>query len=162
MKLVFTLLIVFLSPMVFGQDLQAVLDKYNDHSIPYIVPSEIMALPENIWLLDARELEEYEVSHIPNAHHIGFRNFSKEQMVHLISDKATPIIVYCSIGVRSEKIAKKLKSMGFLNVKNLYGGIFEWVNNDFPLEDEEGILTEKVHAFSKQWGIYLEKGEKVY
>lgn len=162
MKLVFSIILLFLTPMVFGQDLQSVLDKYNDHSIPYILPSESMELAEEVWFLDAREQEEYEVSHIPEAIYIGFKDFSKEKILGLLPNKDAPIIVYCSIGVRSEKIAKQLQSLGFLNVRNLYGGIFEWVNNGFPLEDNEGISTEKVHAFSKQWGRYLEKGEKVY
>jgi len=33
--------------------------------------------------------------------------------------------VYCSLGIRSEVIAKKLKKAGYTNVFNLYGGIFE-------------------------------------
>lgn len=162
MKLVFSIISLLVTSLVFSQDLQEVLDKYNDHSIPYIFPSETMELPENVWFLDTREQEEYNVSHIPNANYIGFKDFSKEELLTLIPDKDAAIIVYCSIGVRSEKIGKKLKSLGYVNVKNLYGGIFEWTNNNFPLEDENGVSTEKIHAFTKQWGRYLEKGEKVY
>ena len=127
MKLVFSIVLLFVTPMVFGQDLQAVLDKYNDHSIPYILPSESMQLTEEVWFLDAREQEEYEVSHIPDALYIGFKDFSKEEVLKLIPNKEVSVVVYCSIGVRSEKIAKQLQLLGFKNVKNLYGGIFEWV-----------------------------------
>ena len=162
MRRIFTLLFVLISPLMFGQDLQEVLDQYNDHSIPYISAPEMVSLSPEVWILDARESEEFEVSHIPNAHYIGFKDFSEETVIDLITDTNATIVVYCSVGVRSEKIAKRLQKMGFQNVKNLYGGIFEWANNDYPLESAEGASTNKIHAYSKQWGRFLLKGEKVY
>ena len=51
---------------------------------------------------------------------------------------------------------------GYSNVKNLYGGIFEWKNEGHPVYDSEGKETEKVHAFSKHWGKLLKEGKKVY
>jgi len=71
-------------------------------------------------------------------------------------------VVYCSLGIRSETIAHKLIKKGYTNVYNLYGGIFEWKNNDFVVLDTEGSETEKVHAFNKNWGKWLTKGKKVY
>jgi hypothetical protein len=44
----------------------------------------------------------------------------------------------------------------------LYGGIFEWKNNNFKVLDTLGNETEKVHTFSKSWSKWLTKGEKVY
>ena len=41
---------------------------------------------------------------------------------------ALHIIVYCSIGVRSEDIGEKLKELGYTKILNLYGGIFDWKN----------------------------------
>lgn len=69
--------------------------------------------------------------------------------------------MYCSIGYRSEKIAKKLLENGYDNVSNLYGGIFEWANQGNKVYNDYGETT-KVHAFSRLWSVWLNKGEKVY
>ena len=71
-------------------------------------------------------------------------------------------MVYCSLGVRSEDIAEKLKKAGYTAVFNLYGGIFEWKNKGFSVVDLQNKETQKVHAYSKNWGKWLLKGEKIY
>ncbi len=77
-------------------------------------------------------------------------------------DKNELIVVYCSIGLRSAKIAQQLKDEGYTNVFNLYGGIFEWKNNNFLVFDLNGQKTEKVHVYNKYWSKWLIKGEKVF
>lgn len=115
---------------------------------------------ENTVLLDARELKEYEVSHLKNAKYIGYDDFDISRLQGI--DKNAPVVVYCSIGVRSEKIGEKLQKEGFTNVKNLYGSIFEWVNQGNPVYDSKEHKTSKVHAYNKKWGVWLKKGEKVF
>ena len=111
-------------------------------------------------ILDAREPSEYEVSHLKQAKLVGYNKFNLNKTKKIL-DKNTPIVVYCSIGYRSEKIAEKLAAKGF-EVYNLYGGIFEWKNLDNTVIDKKGNPTEKVHCFDENWGVWLEKGEKVY
>ena len=79
-------------------------------------------------------------------------------------DKKTPIVVYCSVGYRSEKVGEKLKAAGFLNVKNLYGSIFEWVNEGNPVVGNDNKATAKVHTYNKTWSRWVDKKniEKVY
>ncbi|MBI1194042.1 MAG: rhodanese-like domain-containing protein, partial [Bacteroidetes bacterium] len=43
-----------------------------------------------------------------------------------------------------------------------YGGIFEWVNAGNSVVDPSGKPTERVHAYNRTWGLFLERGEKVY
>ena len=71
-------------------------------------------------------------------------------------------MVYCSLGIRSEDVAEKLKKAGYTNVLNLYGGIFEWKNNDFTIYDSEEKETENVHTFDEAWSKWLTKGIKIY
>ena len=52
--------------------------------------------------------------------------------------------------------------MGFTNVFNLVGGIFEWKNQGHAVYSTQNKITEKVHAYNKTWGVWLTKGEKVY
>ena len=110
-------------------------------------------------LLDARAREEYEVSHLQNARWVGYEDFEIGAVADL--PKETPLLVYCSIGYRSEKISQKLEAAGYSKVVNLYGGIFEWMNRGYPLF-REGEETDRIHAYSRLWGIWLNRGEKVY
>jgi len=109
--------------------------------------------------LDAREPEEYGVSHIRNARPIGYKDFDLSMIKDLTKD--TAIIVYCSVGYRSQKVTEKLVDAGFTNVHNLYGGIFEWVNSGQTVVDQMGT-TKRVHAYNRSWSKWLQKGEAVY
>lgn len=150
---------------VSAQDsLYTLLSKFNDGSIPYVSAEELKMLQSNtdFLLVDTRERKEFEVSNIEGAVYVGYNQFSIRQFTNFVTDKNQPIVVYCSLGIRSEDIGEKLKKAGYTNVKNLYGGIFEWKNKGFSVVDSDGNETEKVHAFSKQWSKWLLKGEKIY
>nr|WP_299435286.1 rhodanese-like domain-containing protein [uncultured Maribacter sp.] len=141
--------------------LDKILKSYNKESVPYIQVANLIP-NDSIVLLDSREEAEFNVSHIKNAIWIGYDTFNKDSISKKITNKNTPIVVYCSIGVRSENIGETLLKMGFTNVKNLYGGIFEWKNQDQPVYNLDQEKTEKVHAYNKHWGKLLKKGEKIY
>jgi rhodanese-related sulfurtransferase len=111
-------------------------------------------------LLDTREVEEYEVSHLSGAIHVGYKSFNQESVANL--PKNAEIIVYCSVGKRSEEIGDRLKKMGFTNVQNLWGGIFDWTNRGYPVVDKEGKEVCLVHPYSFMWGIWINKCEKTY
>ncbi len=110
--------------------------------------------------LDAREPAEYQVSHLKNARYVGYDAFDINNLRGI--DKKQPIIVYCTVGKRSETISKKLLHAGFTKVLNLYGGILEWVNQGLPVYDPAGNSTNRVHTYTKFWGKWLDKGERVY
>ncbi|HLW32496.1 MAG TPA: rhodanese-like domain-containing protein [Aequorivita sp.] len=161
----FLIIYIFFLGTASGQDsLEKILDRHNSHSVPYISVEEFVMIQrtESLIILDAREKVEFNVSHISSAKNIGFDNFfSNEKMLQKIN-KDAQVIVYCSIGIRSEKIAERLKKLGFINVKNLYGGIFEWKNKGFQVVDSTGRKTENVHAFSEKWSQWLHAGNPVY
>lgn len=143
-----------------SQDLefQNMLDNLLSGSVPYVTVEELTEL-DQVVILDARERKEFETSHIQNAKHIGYNKMQKEILENISLDDT--IVVYCSVGYRSEKIGEKLENLGYKNVYNLYGSIFEWVNRGFPVYNENG-KTENVHAFDKDWGQWLKGGNKVY
>lgn len=138
------------------------LNKHNTKSVPYISVQELAMPKTDAIVLDARELIEYEVSHIKDAIHIGYNHFNLENTLKLLSDKQQMIVVYCSLGIRSEDIAEQIKNAGYTNVYNLYGGIFEWKNNDFIVYNVEQQPTENVHTFSEEWSSWLLNGTKIY
>ncbi len=158
-NLIFFLLITFCG---FSQrTIPEVLKQFNSNSVQYITVNELKS-KENILLFDAREQAEFNSSHLKNAQFVGFNNFNSKKIKQKFPNRDATIVVYCSLGVRSEKIGSKLLKMGYKNVFNLYGGIFEWKNQNLPVFDSNNKETENVHAFSKEWSQYLLKGNKVY
>lgn len=132
------------------------------HSIPIITVEQLekkLNTP-NLVLLDARETNEYKVSHLPNALQVGYDNFNLKKITPI--DKEAIVVIYCSIGYRSEKIGEQLKKKGYHKVYNLYGGIFEWVNAGHKVVDNKKQPTTKVHTYNKEWSKWLEKGTKIY
>ncbi|MCF8367822.1 MAG: rhodanese-like domain-containing protein [Bacteroidales bacterium] len=139
------------------------LKKMYNQTVPLITPSDLLVkLDKNpeIVLLDAREKNEYRVSHLARAICVGYNEFNINSLKNIPKDQA--IVVYCSIGVRSEKIGEKLLEAGYTNVQNLYGGIFEWVYHDGIIVDKKGNPTIEVHAYDENWSKWLLKGEKIY
>jgi rhodanese-related sulfurtransferase len=154
---------IFLTSIGFAQDsISKLLKKYNNESIPYITVQELAMPKTDAILLDARELYEFEVSHIQNSIHVGYDHFDISSVTEKIKNKSSKIVVYCSLGIRSEDIAEQLKNEGYTHVYNLFGGIFEWKNNDYTVYNKDEKPTENVHAFSKEWSKWLLKGIKIY
>jgi len=129
------------------------------HTVPEIGVADLEVMKGAV-LLDAREAEEFAVSRLAGARYAGYDHFDLNMLGDL--DRNQTVVVYCSVGYRSEKIAEKLLEAGFSQVYNLYGGIFEWVNAGKPVVDASGKPTDRVHAYNRTWGLFLQKGEKVY
>ncbi len=145
------------------QSFHEMLKTYYKNTIPTISPAELykkLQSDEKIYILDTREKKEYEVSHINNALHVGYNNFDLKSTDKI--DKTATIIVYCTIGARSEEIGTKIQKIGFKNVYNLYGGIVYWKNQGYKVLDAYEKPTQNVHVYSKEWGKWLKKGNPVY
>ncbi len=95
-------------------------------------------------ILDIREAEEYETSHLPNARHL-LPESSDAQIQKLLSGIPAnrPIVVYCSVGYRSSTMARRLKALGRVNVSNLEGSIFAWAADGHRLESRD-----KIHPYN--------------
>jgi len=161
--ILFLLISFFLTCCAQEKEYHAVLQLMYKNTVPVIKPEQMsfeLKRDTTLILLDTREIAEYKVSHIRNAKNVGFDHFNIDSLKNI--QKNSHIIVYCSVGYRSERIGEKLLANGYSNVNNLYGGIFEWVNSDYPVVDTNNVNTNKVHAHSKLWGKWLIKGEKVY
>jgi rhodanese-related sulfurtransferase len=103
-------------------------------------------------LLDARTKEEYEVSHLENA------RLAPSNLEDLVNQEginfSTPIVVYCSVGYRSAASARRLQFIGYQNVFNLSGSIFQWVNENRLVYRGEKTVN-KVHPYRKFWQYLL-------
>lgn len=154
--IIFIFLLVQLS-LVYGQVVSEDFDKeiasLLSYSVPIMTVDDLEEYDEPLLILDAREIEEYNTSHIPSAIHFGYKNplFHKLDQI----DKKQPILLYCSVGYRSEKIGEDLLDMGYLYVYNLYGSIFEWANQGNRVVNSEDEATSKVHTYNKKWSQWI-------
>jgi rhodanese-related sulfurtransferase len=108
-------------------------------------------------LIDTRSPEEFSVSHIRGAMLVDPSTFNAEQLSHL--DRGRDVVVYCSIGYRSARIAERLDSLGFTNVRNLYGGIFLWYDQGRTVVQNDRDV-QKIHPYSTLWGMFVTRTGK--
>jgi rhodanese-related sulfurtransferase len=143
------LLLVSTNNLTFDKELRSLLEL----NTAIVSIDEIIDNTASFVFLDAREPNEYAVSHIPGALNIGYNRWDTSLIENI--DKDQPIIVYCSVGYRSEKITKRIEALGYSNVANLYGSIFEWANCNLPLEDSDGKTSHKIHTYNRKWSKWV-------
>ena len=150
------LLYICLSAFGYGQnqDLEAYLLDLNEKfsNVKQLNAEELNQL-KNYFIFDTRSEKEYQVSKIPDAEFIDYKK--PDFKVFESIDKESTIILYCSVGYRSSVIAEKLTKLGFHKVFNLYGGIFNYVNMGYLVENMDKQVTKKLHAYDKSWGKYI-------
>lgn len=129
-------------------------------TVPLIYAPSLDVHQSNLMILDTRSPEEYAISHLQNAQQVNYKGFEKDKFTDV--PKNTPIVVYCSVGYRSERIGEKLIELGFTDVKNLYGGIFDWKNRGLLIYNTQGQQTDSVHTYNKNWSQWLYNGIKIY
>ncbi|MCY3845300.1 MAG: rhodanese-like domain-containing protein [Acidobacteria bacterium] len=104
-------------------------------------------------LLDAREAEEYAVSHLAGAHHAQ----TVEEAMRILRNSPPDalVVAYCSVGVRSSALAARLRERGITEVHNLQGSLFAWANEGRPVYRGRTRVAE-VHPFDAWWGTLLQ------
>lgn len=137
----------------------AMLETMYKKSVPLVTVAELRKMP-NVVLLDTRSKAEYNVSHLPSARWVGYDDFELKRVQDI--PKQANVVVYCSVGYRSERVGEKMLAAGYQTVSNLYGSLFEWVNQGNTVVDNQGRTTRRVHGYSRLWGVWLNKGDKVY
>ncbi len=117
-------------------------------------------LGQNILLLDVRERNEYNISHLPNAIRVD-PDMSRKEFMKLFGDSLEhkTVVFYCSVGRRSSKLAERvegdLKNSG-VESYNLEHGIFGWHNQNLPLITTS-TSTDYVHPYNKKWGKLIQR-----
>lgn len=111
--------------------------------------------PAPLVVLDAREPDEYEVSHLLGAHRVDPDAGDVKGELPDGTPQDARIVVYCSVGYRSAAVARRLEKAGYEHVFNLEGGIFQWANEGRPVY-RDGEPVERVHPYDATWGRLLD------
>ncbi len=114
-------------------------------NIESIQPEDLYVLDKDIILLDVREPEEFSSGYI-NAHKNltiprGKLEFMALEKIAKEYGQDAKIVTYCLKGPRGALAAYQLKKLGFTNVKNLEGGILNWISKGNTIHNYLGEFT---------------------
>jgi adenylyltransferase/sulfurtransferase len=84
---------------------------------------------DDLFILDVREPNEYQINRIPGSTLIPLGEVPRR---HQELDRDREIVVMCKMGGRSAQAADYLRSVGFASIKNLRGGVLEWIDKVDP------------------------------
>jgi rhodanese-related sulfurtransferase len=100
-----------------------------------VTPQEatLMMNRQDAVVLDVREQEQFQKSHILHARNVPLSRF-EDAAGELQKLKAKPVIVACETGSRSGKAAAMLRKSGFEKVHTLAGGLAAWQQAGLPVE----------------------------
>lgn len=81
---------------------------------------------KNVLLIDVRDANAYQRSHIPGAQHL-----SNENLIEFLhsTKKTSIVIVYCYKGFSSQSAAKFLLEEGFAEAYSMSGGFDAWMRS---------------------------------
>lgn len=106
--------------------------------IPAVLPSEVSAAA---FLLDVRELDEWEAGHIPGSLHLPM--YEVPGRLDEIPE-GVEVVVVCRVGARSAQVAGYLLAQGYDRAVNLAGGILSWQAAGQPLESADSRRSPRV------------------
>jgi molybdopterin/thiamine biosynthesis adenylyltransferase/rhodanese-related sulfurtransferase len=99
-------------------------------------------------VLDVREPDEYQEGALPGAIHIP-RGHLESQIEGRISDKTTPVVVYCAGGVRSAFAARTMQELGYQTVESMAGGFGRWKDEGRDWRQPVSLTPEQMNRYKR-------------
>jgi rhodanese-related sulfurtransferase len=96
--------------------------------------TEVTAVTDETFLLDVRELNEWEAGHAPHAVHAPMSTLQQNLEV-VPTDR--PGVVVCRVGGRSEQVTAWLVAQDY-DAVNLAGGMMAWAAAGRPVVNDAG------------------------
>ncbi len=114
-----------------------------------VSPSSVVELVKNgksPVILDVRDKEEYEKSHLENSILLSVHKLSQKSLTDIglgEKSKDNEIIIYCRSGVRSKTAYEIIKSLGYTNIKSMAGGIVLWEESGYQFTETDSKVRER-------------------
>ena len=105
-------------------------------------------LDRDVQLIDIRKNFEFEIGNFKNSFNPNvkiFRNFPN--FFSKIKDKNSKIALYCTGGIRCEKVSNYLKKRGFAKIYQLKGGILNYLNS---VEEKNSLWNGECFVFDQR------------
>jgi UPF0176 protein len=111
------------------------------------------------WVLDVRNRYEWEIGHFEGAHLPPLENFREfptyaEKLSQEIDPETTPVMMYCTGGIRCELYSVILKKKGFKNVYQLHGGVI-----NYGLQEGKKHWKGKLFVFDDRLAVSIDGHE---
>lgn len=148
------LLLSFVCYQAYSRGLYTLFNTTNLERVSIRQAQKILA-EQSVTILDVRDVNEFRVSHIEDAHR--YQDGMLDTLDHNI-----PILVYCTVGVRSNKLAKTMLEKGFSEVYDLKDGIIGWSNTKLPVVNTRNEVTDSIHVYNQYFGQLLKEGIPIY
>lgn len=130
-KMPFTRALVKVKPHIVAEPGETPIDLSKD-SAPHLAPETLhrwIKEGKEMVILDTRNDYEYQVGKFKDSLHLGtqhFSDFEKDLEKTPLKWKDTPIVTFCTGGIRCEKAAPLMIKKGFREVYQLDGGILNY------------------------------------
>ena len=89
--------------------------------------------PTGLIVLDIRTPEEFDEVRLADAVNVDYYDADFADQLDAL-DKNDPYVMYCRSGNRSSDAVKTMKELGFVEVYEIDGGIVNWYDSGFPVE----------------------------
>jgi molybdopterin/thiamine biosynthesis adenylyltransferase/rhodanese-related sulfurtransferase len=100
-------------------------------------------------LIDVRENEEWDAGHIPGAKHVT-RGHLETRIEGAVTDRSTPIVLYCASGNRSAFAAKTLTDLlGYEHVSSMRGGYTLWKDRGYDVQQPRKFTPEQRERYGR-------------
>jgi rhodanese-related sulfurtransferase len=98
-------------------------------------PSEAVMLMnrEKAVVIDVCEAKEYAAGHVTGAKNIPLAEL-ESKLAGAVKNKATPVILVCASGMRSNRAVAVAHKLGFEKAFSLSGGMGAWREANLPIE----------------------------
>jgi len=123
---------------------QMAVDAEQEFQAPTVSVQAVMDLPEDVIVVDVRNLDESTVSQLAGAQLLST---DQQRAEFLASAPTQQVLVYCTAGWRSGDYTRQLVDAG-ITAWNLEGGICAWAVAGNELVDADGKPTLKIHSFN--------------
>ena len=91
-----------------------------------------LTLPPDVQRITAIDSKEYNLGHIAGAKSFPATSFDA-RLGELDGFKKKTLVLVCKMGQHSGPLGKKLKALGFEDIRRLAGGMAEWSASNLPV-----------------------------
>src|SRR5262245_6859645 len=99
-------------------------------------------------LIDVREQNEWDESHIEQALHVP-QGELVERLDEVAPDTSERLLLHCRTDNRSSRMAAELAGLGYDNVAVVEGGIVAWEDAGLPTVNASGLTKEQRMRYSR-------------